>query len=84
MDPWLLEGQGLVLPGHVATPTQARATAHAWLLDGGADPWDAEARTEAAPVNRAWWAGEDPGFVQEHHDGAQPVTVVQLHPRGAS
>jgi hypothetical protein len=73
-----LLGHGLLLDGHDTTPSRAREAAQAWLLSRGVDAFDAEAATEQAPCGRAWWCGDDIGFGQAHHDGAQPVTVVHL------
>lgn len=81
MDPFIVHGQGLVLDGTlVKTPTAARAAAADWLLAHGADEWDVEAGTEQAPVARAWWGGDEVGFVQKQHESAQVVVVVQLDP----
>ena len=79
MEPHIVEGHGLLLPGHATTPSAARAAAREWLLAAGVSAWDAEAGTEGAQVARAWWGGEL-GFVQEHHDQAAAVTVVHLPP----
>jgi len=50
----------------------------------------AEHRAAARPMNatafqlnrlniaEAWWGGDEIGFCQEHHDGAQPVTVIHV------
>lgn len=81
MDPFLVHGQGLVFDGTlVKTPAAARAAAADWLVEHGADEWDVEAGTEQAPVARAWWGGDDLGFVQKQHESAQVVVVVQLDP----
>lgn len=79
MEIRVLPGHGLLLPGHATTPSAARTAAREWLLAAGVTAWDAEAGTEGAHVVRAWWGGER-GFVQEHHDQAEPVTVVHLPP----
>jgi len=55
----------------------ARARAH--LIAKGVDPFDADdmLADRQGLVVRAWWGGEDVGFVQEHHDG-RPVIVVNI------
>lgn len=80
MEPFVLPGHGLLLPGHATTPSAARAAAREWLLAAGVSAWDAEAGTEAAQVGLAWWGGEQLGFVQQGHDQAAAVTVVHLPP----
>lgn len=81
MDITLIPGQGVMLPGHDITRTAARYTAKNHLTTAaGWDFDDADAATEQAPVARAWYDGHQ--FVAEDHDGAQPVTVVNL-PGGA-
>ncbi|MES2211465.1 MAG: hypothetical protein V4515_14975 [Chloroflexota bacterium] len=72
-----IPGHGLMLDGHSETPTHARDTAAAYLVEKGADAWDAD--TSSARVARAWWGGDEVGFVQAEFDGAQPVTVVHVH-----
>lgn len=78
MDITVLPGQGLMFPGHIASQSTARTAARDWLLAHGVSEWDAEQATETAHCGRAWWAGPEVGFGQEHHDGVEPVTVVHL------
>ena len=78
IKPQMIEGHGLMLPGHDTTPTRARADAQAYLLAHGATEFEAEARTERADVRLCWWGGESVGFVPDSHDGAAPVAMVQL------
>ncbi len=70
-----------------ASPDAAMDVACGWLAANGVDERGIfTARNEGAPaherVQLAYWGGFDRGFVQVHHDGAVPVTVVFL-PRGA-
>lgn len=73
-EPFHIENQGMVLPGHRDTPRAAREETEQLLLAAGTLPFYAAKYTEAAPVELAWMAGGD--FVQEDHEGAEPVTVV--------
>lgn len=71
-----LEHHGVVLDGHDASPTDARARAAAFLTDAGVDLWLAD--TSAAIVQRAWWAGAEIGFCGSEHPAAEPVAVVAI------
>lgn len=63
----LLTDHGLLIRANTAT--ESRAQADDWLGAHGVDDLD-----DPRP-QRAWW---DNGFVQEHHDGAEAVFVVNL------
>lgn len=76
--PWYIEHQGLVLDGHVASLGEGRAAAREWLLTNGATPFEAEQVTEQASVAHAWWAEQLLAFVGEHHEAAEPVTVIHV------
>lgn len=68
--------------GHGLSRAQALGQARAALTARGTSTWEADDLFIDRPglVVRAWWGGDDVGFVQEHHDGATPVTVVNVAP----
>ncbi len=71
----------LVYDTHDLTPAEAIAAARAHLLAGAADVWAAYEREQQLgelKAARGWWGGDDVGFVQAHHAGARPVTVVGI------
>jgi hypothetical protein len=73
-----IPGHGLVFDGHDTPRTELLAAARKYLLEQGAHELDADDQLADRPglVVRAWWGRDETGFVQEHHDGAQAVTVV--------
>lgn len=74
-----LDGNALMTDGHVAR-ADAIAQAREFMLAAGMDEIAVDDLLVDRPhlIGRAWWS-EDPGhFVQERHDGAQPVTVVHV------
>lgn len=73
-----IEGQGARLPGRPRR-ADARAQVAAHLkAQRGMDDIDAEDTAEDAQVVRAWWGGDEVGFVGEHHPGAVAVTVLNI------
>jgi len=74
-------GAGLVYDGQDNPRADLLAAALAYLLEHGMHRVDAEDMCvdRRGLIVRAWWGGEERGLVQEHHDGAQPVTVVHVH-----
>jgi len=76
-SPQGIDGHGVLLPGVYPTRADAREAAARWLTSRGMDAWDVESHT-AGQVDRAWWGGDDVGFVDQQHASAVPVTVV--HP----
>lgn len=74
-------------PGVFVFATQDRTRqsvldeARAALEARGLHPLDVDELLVDAPgrVVRAWWGGDDVGFVQEHHPDAVPVTVINMH-----
>lgn len=75
---------GYMIDGHDVPRAEALAQVRAALIEAGMSAADADEATVDRPglVARAWWAGD--GFVQEHHDGAEPVTVVNIAPPGVA
>ncbi len=70
---------GLVVDGHGHDPDELEAAAKQWLREergftplAARGPW---------PMAEAWWGDDERGFVQAHHDGATPITVVTV-PKG--
>jgi len=89
-----IEGHGLVFDGQDTPRADLLAQSRAFLLAAGMHPLDADDALvdRRGLIVRAWIADSDemvegpdgvlvvaPHFVQEHHDGAQPVTVVCVH-----
>lgn len=76
-----------IAPGVFVFATQDRTRrsvldeAKAALEARGMHPLDVEELLVDAPgrVARAWWGGDDVGFVQENYPGAVPVTVVNMY-----
>ncbi len=56
----------------------AFADAKAWLTAHDVDSSVADVMLAGAHNLAAHWGGPDVGFVQEHHEDAQPVWVVAL------
>jgi hypothetical protein len=75
-----LDGNALLIDGHVGR-ADARAQARTFMIDAGMDEMTVDDLLVDRPhlIARAWWS-DDPGrgFVQEHHDDAQAVTVVHV------
>lgn len=76
----ILEGHGLVLDGHDIRRADVLAQATEFLTGLGMSIHDAEERLIDRPglIARAWWGGDERGFVQENHDDSQPITVVNV------
>lgn len=86
-----LPGHGYVVDGHVTRAEAIEATRTA-LVDAGMDPLDADDDLVDQPglVARAWWGGDEVGFVGEAVNGfcpaetpsgrrpSSPVTVVHV------
>jgi hypothetical protein len=75
-----LADHGLIVDGHDLSRAGVLAQARDYLVAKGTDPFDAENKLVDRPglVVRAWWGDDEFGFVQEHHKGAKPVTVVNV------
>lgn len=83
-----LPGVGLVFDGqpHPDSPEydEMLAAAQAWLLESGMSRREAEHHTAWRPglvASNAWIADHERHgvhFVQAHHDGARPVSVVKV------
>lgn len=71
---------GLMFDGHDTPRADLLAAARAHLLGRGMHPLDTDDTLANGPglTARAWWGGDEVGFVQSHHEGAQPVTVVHV------
>ncbi len=76
----ILEHHGLIVDGHDVRRADVLAQAADFLIGLGVSVHDVEDRLIDRPglIARAWWGGDERGFVQEHHDGAEPVTVVNV------
>jgi hypothetical protein len=74
-----VEGGALLIEGHVPR-SGAITAARAYLLAEGMDEWDVDERLVDRPglVGRAYWGGDEVGFVGEEYPGAEPVTVVTV------
>lgn len=72
--------ESLVFDSDGATRAGVLAQARAHLIGRGMDPFDADDALAAGQglVVRAWWGGDDVGFVQEGHPNAAPVIVVNI------
>jgi hypothetical protein len=70
--------EGLVFDGHDSARPDVLAQARTHLVGAGMHPLDADdvLADRKGLVVRAWWGGDDVGFVGEEHPQAQPVTVV--------
>ncbi len=69
----------LVYDTHDLTPAEAIGAARAHLMRDAVGEWEAYEREQTLTglkAVRAWWGGDDVGFVQSHHAKARPVTVV--------
>lgn len=90
-----ISGHGYMVDGHTHTRAAVLEQTRDALTASGIAPHDAEDMTVDRPglVSRAWWCDNpdhaDPGYEQHHdgpafvhelHDGAMPVTVVNIHP----
>lgn len=75
-----LPGHGLMFDGHDTPRAEVIDAARAHLLAQGMHPLDVDDMLADRPglTVRAWWGGDDVGFVGETHEAAQPVTVVQV------
>lgn len=60
-----------------ATRADVLAQSRAHLIGKGVDPFDADdmLADRQGLVVRAWWGGDEVGFVQEHHDGRAVIAV---------
>lgn len=74
-----VEGPALLIDDHVPR-SDALTAARAHLLAEGYDEWDVDEQLVDRPglVGRAWWGGDELGFVGEEHPDAEPVTVVNV------
>ncbi len=82
MDAFYIPWNGIVTDADNAT--DALTEARAWLVAHDVTSGDADAMIadySSANNTAAHWGGHDVGFVQAHHEGAQPVWVVGL-PQG--
>lgn len=75
---WSIPSQGFVMRGHVDSLREARDAAAQWMREQGRSNFEAEQATEQAPVQQSWWNDELKSFVQPDHEGAEPVTVVNI------
>lgn len=82
-QPVFAEDQVIAYPGHDTTRQAVLAAARDHLIGRGKHHLDVDdALVDGqGKVGRAWWGGEEVGFVQEGYPGAQAVTVVNL-PKG--
>jgi hypothetical protein len=78
VDPIAVPGHGLLLDGDGGRVSVCRELAYDWLTSRGVDEVTADLVTHSAAVERAWWGGEEAGFVAEGHQQARLVTVVQI------
>lgn len=75
--PTIVPDHGLILDG-TPTPTEAVDQATAWCAARGLDAWDIDELGLAGRVRRAWWGGDELGFVGRDHQAAVEVVVVGL------
>jgi hypothetical protein len=77
---------GYLFTGHDTPRADVLEQVRHLLVAAGTHPLDAEAQTvdRVGLVTRTWWGGDDRGFVQEHHEGATPVTIVNIAPTEAT
>lgn len=75
---WSIPSQGYVRRGHVESLREGREAAAQWMREHGSSAFVAEKETEFARVEHAWWNQAEGVFVQADHEGAEPVTVVQI------
>jgi hypothetical protein len=70
----------LVFDGQDASRADVLAKARAHLIATGMHPLDADDAVvdRQGLVVRAWWGGDELGFVGQDHPDAQPVTVVNV------
>lgn len=83
-DIWLIEDQfsaNVVMDSASATrASDVRSAACDFLI--ASKQWDetrADEATDMASVVRAYWGGDDLGFVQLEHPEARPVWVINLN-----
>lgn len=69
---------GLMFDGHDTGRAELLAQARAYLIGQGVHPLDADDQLadRQGLIARAWWGGDEVGFVSPEHPDAQPVTVV--------
>lgn len=69
---------GLMFDGHDTPRAELLDLARAHLIAQGVHPLDADDQLadRQGLVARAWWGGDELGFVGEQHPDASPVTVV--------
>lgn len=76
-----LPDHGLMFDGHDTRRADLVEQARTHLEAHGVHHLDIdEALERPGLVARAWWGGDDIGFVQEGHPNAKPVTVVKAVP----
>jgi len=75
---WSIARQGYVMRGHVESLREARDAAAQWMRENGFTRFEAEKESETANVQLAWWDEANEMFTQADHEGAEPVTVVNI------
>lgn len=78
MDAFSIAAQGVVVSGHGPRGEARTEAAQCLIVDHGWTPVDADDATDDASVSRAWWAGDEVGFVSAEYPGAVPVTVLNI------
>lgn len=81
IEPLTVAG-ALVFTGQDTPRTDVLAGARAHLVAAGMHPLDADDALvdRQGLVVRAWWGGDEVGFVGEDYPDAQPVVVVNVVP----
>lgn len=76
----------MLLDGQDRSRVEVLILARAHLVSAGWHELDADDALSPRPglVVRAWWGGDERGFVQQHHDDATAVTVVNVDPGSAA
>jgi hypothetical protein len=79
VDLFSIPRHGVVFTGHDMLRASARAHAARYLVDDhGWPPAAADDATADAVLSRAWWAGPQIGFCDQHHPQAQAVNVLNI------
>lgn len=81
MEIFRTEPGAFIFQGQDTSRATVLAEARAALVARGLHPLDVDELLVDAPgrVVRAWWGGDQVGFVQENYPGAVPVTVINMH-----
>lgn len=73
----ILHDHGLVLYD-IATPADAESATAAYCAARGLDDWDVLELDLPRRIRRAWWGGDEVGFVDRDYPAAVEVVVVSL------